>query len=435
MALDMMQTQTLKLKMAPALYQSISLLQYNNQELYHFVREQALENPLLQVDDSPYTPVKSTVEWHSDKSKTDIIEETATGHSDFRDVLFTQLRHITKDQNIIKAAAYLIDSLNDYGYLDEPLELLADDLNLDESIMEQALEVIQQFEPAGVGARDLQECLLLQLSNNVNSSEVAEDIVRDFIDVFLTEDWETLADQLQVPLEDIHSAVEEIKSLDPNPVGELDQKPVEYVSPDVIIDKVEGRFYCTMADRWFPNVTIDLQYYKNYRSADDRETRRFLQKKLDEAKWLLSGLSRRKQTLLAVTEAIVHRQHDFLKNGVLEMLTPMTLTVIADDLGIHESTVSRTVKNKYIQTPYGLMALKDWFVKGMRAAGGDISVHRIKSLIEQMISFENPAKPLSDQNIATQLAEKGLNISRRAVAKYRGECGIQSSSKRKRKEK
>ncbi|MFC7394571.1 RNA polymerase factor sigma-54 [Scopulibacillus cellulosilyticus] len=435
MALEMMQTQTLNLKMSPALYQAISLLQYTNTELYDFIKEQAMENPLIHLEESSI-PSKSLMSgWQNqppDKTRTDIIEETISHKSDFRDSLFQQASVLSIDNSLKKAVHYLIDSLNDMGYLEEPLDLLSEELNIDLSLFEEALTVLQSFDPPGIGARNLQECLLLQLRALPDRSPLAEQIVSEFIEVFVTGDWALLSEDLGVFENDVQKAVEIIQSLHPNPVDNFEQHPVQYIVPDVTIKKDETGYRCIMEDYFLPQLSVNFDDYRVFRKDGDKETRRYLQKKYHEAQWLIQSLSKRKQTLLQVTEIVIERQMAFLDNGPSYLKT-LTLGMVADQLGVHESTVSRAIKNKHIQTPHGLFTYKELFVRGVKTSEGSVSTYDIKETIKRMIASENPEKPLSDQMITTKLQEQGIQISRRAVAKYRGECGISSSTKRKKK--
>ncbi|MBM7644979.1 RNA polymerase sigma-54 factor [Scopulibacillus daqui] len=437
MALEMIQTQTLNLKMSPALYQAISLLQYTNTELVDFIKEQAMENPLIHLEDSSYMSSKPlSSSWHNqpaDKTRTDIIEETISDKGDYRESLYQQANVLSLDHSLKKALIYLIDSLSDHGYLEESLELLAEDLNIDISLLNEALAILQSFEPAGIGARSLQECLLLQLKSLPEKAPLAEQIVSEFIDVFITGDWSSLSKELGVTGHDIQKAVEMIQSLHPNPVDNFEQGLVQYIIPDVTIKKDESGYRCIMEDYFLPQLSVNFDDYRILRKDGDKETRRYLQKKYHEAQWLVQCLSKRKQTLLEVTEVVIERQRAFLEKGP-KLLKTLTLGMVAEELGVHESTVSRAIKNKHIQTPHGLFPYKELFVRGVKTAEGSISTHDIKETIKRLIASENPAKPLSDQAITMRLKEKGIQISRRAVAKYRSECGILSSTKRKRKD-
>lgn len=441
MGLSISQTQTLKLNMTPALYQAISLLQYNNLDLSNFIRRQALENPLLQVEEPAYASGFSagaagrSAPDGSSKSRTDIIEQTLAAEINFRDQLHIDLHHLTLGKEIMRAADWLIDSLNDRGYLEDRLEEVTADFDLDEDDRERVLKAVQSLDPPGVGARSLQECLRLQLERAPERDWIAETIAADYIDCFLTEDWETIAEALDVDERDVRVAVERIRALDPVPVDVTkSEAALQYVVPDIRIAKSEIGFQCLLEDQLLPKVTINEEDYERYLQTSDSETKRYIRKKMNEAKWLLTGVSKRKQMLMKIAGIIIDKQNKFLNSGKKETLEPMTMKMAAEWLSVHESTVSRAVTNKYVQTPVGLLAFKDFFAKGLKTEDGSVSVYQVKSLIKSIISNENKKKPLSDQNIVFLLKDKGVECSRRVVSKYRKECGIASSSGRKQKQ-
>ncbi len=430
MGLALVQKQSLKLKMAPALYQSVTLLQFNNEELSQYIHEKALENPLLHVEDSDFRTDRPYTAGDGVKSTTEVIEETVAGTSDFRELLHRDLHQLRLNKKVMAAADVLIDCLNDNGYLDEDPENLLGRFGLDSAAIEKALAQVQSLEPAGVGARSLAECLLLQLKKKAPRLPLAELILSDYCDRFLTGDWAELADMLGTTEKAVLDAVAAIRSLSPVPVSAIQADRPHYVVPDVTIGVHDGRIVCELEDRFLPKVSVDRQDYEQYLKTSDSETKRYLHEKIEEATWLLAGVSKRKQTIMMLAEMMAERQKRYFMTGEKEHLQPFTMKTAAERLSVHESTVSRAVANKYVQTPYGLFPLKNFFVRGIKTDRGGASVFHIQSRIRYLIERENRRNPLSDQRLAGLLAEEGLRCSRRAVTKYRRACGIGSTVER-----
>lgn len=431
MGLALVQKQSLKLKMAPALYQSVTLLQFNNEELSQYIHEKALENPLLHVEESGFqTDYLSYPAGDGIKSTTDVIEETIAGTSDFRELLHQDLHQLRLSKKSMAAADALIDCLNDNGYLDENPEDLLSRFELDLPEVEEALALVQSLEPAGVGARSLPECLLLQLRRKTPRLPLAESILSDYCDCFLTGDWAGLAEILGTTEESVLDAVAAIRSLAPVPVNTIQAEKPHYVVPDVTIAERDGGLVCELEDGFLPKITIDRQDYQQYLKTADEETKRYLREKIEEADWLLAGVSRRKQTIMSLAEMLADKQKLYFMTGENDQLQPFTMKNAAEKLSVHESTVSRAVANKYVQTPYGLFPLKKFFVRGLKTDKGGASVFHIQSRIRHLIDREDRRSPLSDQRLAGLLAEEGLHCSRRAVTKYRRACGIGSTVQR-----
>ncbi|RYM05937.1 RNA polymerase sigma-54 factor [Sporolactobacillus sp. THM7-7] len=431
MGLTLVQKQSLQLKLAPAMYQSVKLLQYNHQELAGFIREKALENPLLRVKEPSYTANYAYKERDSVKSTTDVIEETLAQTDDFRERLHRELHYQFLDESCMRAADWLIDSLNDDGYLDGDLEDLLYGFNLDEAGMNEALAAVQSLDPAGVGARSLAECLLLQLKRQEKRSLLAETIISEYSEYFLTKDWAGLSGRLGKGRQEVAEAVKRIRALHPAPVRTIQEETVPYVLPDVTIVKNGGSLALELEDRYLPKVTVNEEDYRMYLQSADDETRRYLREKIDEAGWLVMSLSKRSQTLVALTEMVIEKQKDYFMTGKKERLRPFTMKEAAEKLSLSESTISRAASNKYVRSPYGLSPLKKFFMRGIKSQNGGTSVYRIQSIIRDLISKEDKRKPFSDNHLAGLLREKGLHCSRRAVTKYRQACGIGSTLQRK----
>ncbi|MCO7125053.1 RNA polymerase factor sigma-54 [Sporolactobacillus shoreicorticis] len=428
MGLALVQTQSLKLKMAPALFQSMTVLQCNNEELSRLLHEKALENPLLHIEDgrnfSSYSINGEA------KSTSDVIEETAADRVDFRELLHQDLHHMRLDRIVIRAADILIDSLNDNGFIDEDPEAILDRVGQSDTDPEKALAAVQALEPAGVGARSLIECLCLQLRRSDQRCTLAETILTDYRDCFMTGNWSELTSLLGVTRAEIDTAVDRIRKLNPNPVAAIQDDPPQYIVPDVIISKKGGDLVCELEDQYLPTISVNMNDYTRYMEAADSETKRYLREKFDEADWLLSGVSRRRQTLMNLAQMVMKHQEKYFMTGDRNYLLPFTMKQAAERLSVHESTVSRAAAGKYVQTNYGVLPMKSFFVRAVRARHGTFSALQIQNEIKQLVKKEDRRKPLSDQTITQLLAKSGFQCSRRAVAKYRANCGIGSTIER-----
>lgn len=430
MVLELKQTQKLKLNMTQSLFQAISLLQYNHQEINQYIYQQSLENPLIDIEEPYYKMPTPQFTANVSKSKTDVIEEVTPTKTDFRDDLTDQVRYLDLESEAKKTVLFLILSLDERGYLTVTLEDVQADLNVSEEVAEHALAILQDLEPAGIGARTIQECLSLQLMRRPQRDNLAERLVKDYLD-YLIDDLTVLSELLNETQEAIEHAIQTIKQCRPTPIIDNDE-PIQYIAPDATVTKKNGQYVVTIEDQWLPKITINHRYYQQMKTASPATAGQYVSQKYKEAQWLIQSLNQRRTTLLSVTDAIIEHQHDFLDYGFAS-LRPLTLRDLAIRLDIHESTVSRTIKNKYIQTPHGLIPYKRLFATGIQRRNSKaISTDRIKFIIQDFIKHETKTKPLSDQKIVEMLLEKeGIEISRRAVANYRKECGYPSSSKRK----
>ena len=294
---------------------------------------------------------------------------------------------------------------------------------------------MQQFDPAGVGARDLKECLLLQLRRQEERNALAEVIVEKYMEKLANRKWHDLAKLLSVALIDIQEAFDYIQLLDPRPGTQYLAEPTHFVIPEIRIVLVEGEIIVQVVDDLFPQISVNDHYKQLLLTGQDQKAKKYAKQKIQQAQWLINSINQRKNTILKVGEAIARHQSDYLssKNGVLK---PLTLQEIAAEVDLHESTVSRATANKYAETPRGVLELKSLFSTAIENESGQTtSSQSIKRLIQFIINEENKQKPLSDAKIVKLLEEKhDIVISRRAIAKYRDELGILPSPKRKRYE-
>ncbi|MCL1632251.1 RNA polymerase factor sigma-54 [Sporolactobacillus sp. CPB3-1] len=430
MGLVLVQKQSQKLKLTPALYQSMQILRCNTEELSRLIHEKAMENPLMQVSDHAdrydyFLPDEEK------KSASEVIEEMIAESTDFRERLHRDLHQMKLSAGLLSAADLLIDSLNDRGLLEDDPKTILERFNRFDVKPESALAAVQALDPAGIGARSLTESLLLQLRRLEPRCSLAETILSDFSDCFLNEGWTELARLLGVTRKAIDQAIETIQTLNPYPLSGIEEDSPQYLIPDVLILKRGGDLICEIDDRYLPAVSVNSKDYTRYMENADAETKHYLKEKFEEVSWLLSGISRRRQTLMRLAHLIMIHQKDYFMTGKCSSLCPFTMKQAAEQLSIHESTVSRAAAGKYIQTNYGIFSMKKFFVRACHTKKGTHSAFQIQAEIKRLIDGENQKKPFSDQTLVQLLAESGIRCSRRVVAKYRQACGIGSTIERK----
>ncbi|WP_240374964.1 RNA polymerase factor sigma-54 [Bacillus piscicola] len=449
MEMGLYQQQTLKLVMTQELRQAISLLQFSTIELSEFLEEQALENPLIDIED-PGTHMKEEMRYdmpvmwqdepthelqgHEEQENVSPFDRIKDDRERVSDHLINQIRLTTTgDEQLI--LTHMARNIGDDGYLAGTYEELTALFNLTESEYEAYVAKIQSFEPAGIGARSLQECLLLQLRRYYPREKLAAIIVEFHLEELAARKWKELSKSLNVPLKDIQHVCDLVQKLDPHPGTCFGNEHPGHLVPDVYVEKEGGRFIVRLNDDGLPRIRLNRQYRHLLENKEAGEAALYAQKKYKQLVWLLKSIDQRQQTIRNITEAIVQFQNDFFEKGPSEM-KPLTLKDVAEAADVHESTVSRTTNQKYVQTPHGLFELKYFFSLGMSTNTGEqTSTFVIKSKIKELVDNENKKKPLSDQKIVDYLEEEhGIAISRRAIAKYRGELQIPSSSKRKRYE-
>lgn len=443
--------QAQKLIMTPELKQAIEILQLNSLELNALIEQELETNPLLEKEETSEEEnayeydlyelskyIRETEErMYYDDSDDEEIEEVnyenfVSPKSSLSDHLLFQLHITPVPPKIQKICEYIIFSLSPSGYLREDIKDIAEILECSEEEVLDGLSVVQSFDPPGIAARNLQECLKLQLL----AQDSYKGIVKKLVDYHLEEiaegKYSYLAKLYNISLKEVQQVVDFIKKLNPKPGSSFSSTTdVGYIIPDVEVIKREGEYFVIVNDSVTPKLKIN-NYYHSILNSHDEEAKKYINSKLQSAMWLIKSLESRKETLYKVVKAIVELQRDFLDKGI-NYLKPMTQKQIADIVGIHESTVSRAINGKYVATPRGLFEIKFFFQSGIsNRNGNEFSAETIKNLIKKLIEEEDPANPLSDQKIADILKEKNINISRRTVAKYREECNIPSTIKRRR---
>lgn len=437
--IQLVQEQKQQLVMTPELRQALSVLQYNVTELNTFVMEQVTENPVLDWD---VTSDKRLVSegfqtWSGIRYRQPDEErgpwwENVSVHQSLQEQMEEQLRFLKLEALEKKIAKFLLGHLDERGYLNISIEETCKRFNVEAFRVKSVLRELQQFEPAGIFARDLQECLLLQVERMEDSPPLLKDVVTHYLPQLADGKWQQVAKVLNCTPEQLQHAVDWIRKLDPNPGLQLVHDPANYVIPDVIIEEINGEYVITINDPFRDRLRVSPEYEAMCRAGDSRQVRQYLTERFQAADWLFRSLESRRQTLFNITRTILEYQEAFFKHG-LAFLRPMTLQDVAQVIGVHESTVSRAIRNKYLQTPRGLIFFKTLFSSGLQTAGGEgASREQVKQQIKQMVKNENKANPYSDQQLANELKEMGVKISRRTVAKYREELMIPPSAKRKR---
>ena len=454
------------LTLTPQLQQSIKLLQMSTLDLQTEVERILLENPMLERGDEP--PETAQPEKPADQPATDVEQADSSApengleslhdwgngsqggnyDDDFdpvnnvpinptlREHLLAQLGEValtSRDQAIVRL---LIEDLDDDGYLTTPLSEIAqslpEELGIDEPELENGLTRLQDFEPAGVGARSLAESLTLQLTRlpgNTRSLALAIDIVGEHLALLGARDYTRLKRLLNVDDQALREAQALITRLNPHPASGFGAQDTHYVTPDIVVRKRKGRWVAELNGSAVPRLRVNQLYARML--SENRQSVSDLSGRLQEARWLVKNIQQRFDTIVKVSEAIVERQQAFFEQGEVAM-RPMILRDIADELGLHESTVSRVTTQKYLLCPRGLFELKYFFGSSLETdSGQECSATAIKAHIRQLLSAENPAKPLSDSAIVEELARQGIQVARRTVAKYREAMQIPPVNQRK----
>ncbi len=467
-----------ELKINPRLYQAMDLLYMPLLDLQQHLKQELLNNPFLELvepTDGPETEAETEADAEEKKDEIDweeillngfesgggareeyehkeAFEPVAVAQQDLHDHLLDQLKLLRITPREALLGEQLIGEIDENGFLSASLEQVVESLNgylaseeakaagfeneppftVEEA--EAMLRKIQAFDPPGVGARDLRECLLIQLGDQNREDSLAYRIVRDHFDQLVAHRWGEIAKALGIPLAEVQAAADEVAKLDPKPGLRYALAEQNYVIPDLIVEKVDGEYYVFHNDTSLPRLRLSSAYREVARDKNkfQGENREFIANKLNSAHWMIQAIEQRRQTMLKVMNVIVDRQREFFEKGV-EHLKPLTLREVAEVIGMHESTVSRVTNDKYVQTPRGVFPLKFFFSSGLSTdTGEDVSARGIKARIRKLVDDEDSKKPLTDQQIVEILKQEGVNIARRTVAKYRDQLGILSARMRKR---
>ena len=469
--LSLAQSQQLQMILAPQLRQSLEMLQVPILELRAIIQHELEQNPTIEevpieaptveIDGEHQAPedkkemdfdkefevlARLDDEWRDyffqnlqnrpytqeDEEKRDFLMNSITSKESLQEHLIGQL-HLTElslpDRQI---AEMIIGSINDDGYLSTPLEELSSSTDTDVHHLEDILAVIQDFHPTGVGARDLRECLLLQLERLDKEKSLASEIVRNWLDKLGGHKIPEIAKGLKVSVEEIQQAAKIIATLDPKPGRVYSGEVAQYVDPEVVVQKVGEEYVIVLNDDQLPHVRISKQYRDLMADPTTKtEVKSYIRERIRSGAFLMKSIHQRQKTIHRIASEIVKTQKAFLDHGIAH-LKPLTMAEVATVVGVHETTVSRAVANKYMQTPSGTFELKYFFTPGIRTAdGSEVSNKTVKDMISGLVADEDPDKPLSDQELVQLLKEKGITIARRTIAKYRLVLRIPPSHMRK----
>ncbi|MDN4494646.1 RNA polymerase factor sigma-54 [Ureibacillus aquaedulcis] len=427
-----------KLSLTPQVKQSLEILKYSSEELEHFIKEEANANPLIELKEHnrehllemarvPNSGAASFVKDEFFDPLLNVPQQEKSMETYLMEQLAVQ-RSITKREREI--VLYLIRNLNDLGYLDCEIEETAERFCVSVEKCEELISLLQSFEPAGIGARSLRECLSLQVVRCGNAPKLTEILIQKHLEDLADGNFQLVANLYEVAKAEVEEAFSYIKQLNPRPLMEVQSGKQEYIVPDLIVEEFNGEFVIQINNANLPQISINAYYEELLLTEACVQTKTYLKTKLSDALLLMRGIEQRHETLYKVTESILQKQTAFLQKGN-KALVPLRLKEIADVVGLHESTVSRTISNKYIRTPKGVFALKAFFIRGVKMQSGEVeSPLFIKEKIKSIVEREDIKKPLSDQKIANFLLAEGIPIARRTVAKYREELCIPQSTKR-----
>ena len=457
-SLNMSQEQ--KLVMTQQMQQSIKLLQMSTCDLREYIEKEYAENPVLEASFNDMDPGESRQQDRIDyKELIKYLEFDNYGSQSYgeynneekvspfnfisnqkslTEYLKDQLIELNLTDKERAITEYVIESLNEKGYLDITIEEIADEIFEDIDEVDIALKIVQGLEPLGIGARSLTECLLIQLRKKRELNEVTEALVTNHLEDIGNNKYQEIAKKLKITIKEAQAYGDMIKKLEPKPSrGFYTGEEVKFVIPDAEIRRIDGEYFIIMEDKVIPRLSINPMY-KEILTENDNDAKDYIKDKMGKAMFLIKSIEQRKSTLYKVLEKVLEFQKGFFEKGT-KALKPMTLKQVAEAIEMHESTVSRAIRDKYILTDFGTVKIKDLFASGVSQGASysssdeeDLTVSNIKKMIEEIIVAENKEKPLSDQNISDILKDKDIKISRRTVAKYREEMGIKSSSKRKR---
>ena len=465
MAINQKQVLSLQQKLSPQQIQMIKLLELPAVQLEQRIKQEIEDNIVLEeeersAEDEEQPPQQISFDEYLREDDTPSYKSRINNFSkddkqrpvyltegrSLQEYLVEQLGYRNLPDRDLRLAVYLIGSIDEDGYLRRDLESVADDIAFTMGLettageLERLLGIIHELEPAGIGARDLRECLLLQMAQmpvNTRPRRLARKILTSYFDEFVKKHYEKLMARLQISEDDFRDAIAEIRHLSPKPgnlyaEGGTDTTP--YIIPDFILDYQDGRFNLSLNSYNVPEVRVNRRYMEMIREMvgsdgrvreKDKEAIQFVKNKIDSAKWFISAIKQRHDTLMRTMQTILDYQQEYFKDGDKSKLRPMILKDIADRTGLDVSTISRVVNSKYVQTQFGIILLKSLFSEAMQTdSGEEVSSYEIKNILQQCIDEEDKRRPLTDETLMDILNSKGYRIARRTVAKYREMLGI-----------
>lgn len=447
-------TQEQKLVMTQQMQLSVKLLQMSTYELQEFVEKELVENPVLDINEAEIQ--KQSKEEIDPKELLRYLESDNYGYEKYErnrpdDDEISPFMFISEKKSLIcflreqilelnvsdflkDACMYIVENIDERGYLDASLEDMTKNLKIDSTMVQEALEIVQNLEPDGIGARDLRECLKIQLKKKGIFNEEIEAIIDNHLELVAENKFNAISKILDIDVKKAQEYGDFIKKLEPKPSrGFYTGDEVRYVTPDAYIRKIDEEYHVIMNDDIAPKLCINETYRHIVNNDNDKEALEYVKNKMNNAMFVIKSIEQRKSTIYRVLSKIVEIQKEYFENGE-SCLKPMTMKEIAESLNMHESTISRAIRDKYVYTNRGTVKIKELFTTGIVSSnhGEDVSTAIIKKAIKDMVDGEDKTKPLSDQAICEILNKKGMNISRRTVAKYREELEIKSSKGRKR---
>lgn len=473
MATVQTQTQTLQQRLSPQQLQTIQLLELPLSALEQTIKEEIEKNVALEESErtAAQESEKENISMEEYLSQGEKQEErlfSGMGYSkessqksrqiasgvSIQESLMSQISFCHLSELELKAAEFIIGSIDERGYLREGLKQIADDLAVSASIIipipriEEIIETVKHLDPLGVGCRNIREYLMLQLEQKSVQSQAtidALDILDEYFEEFSKKQFTRIMQRMSISEKELREAVEEIQRLNPSPLGGMDDSDTEtaqYITPDFILNYQEGEFSLELNSRNIPELKVNRRYMDDIRSLmdkpdrmltrEDKEAIQYVKGKMDAAKVFINAIRQRQETLLKTMRTILDLQQEYFRNGDISRLKPMILNDIAQPTGLDISTVSRVVNNKYVQTHFGIILLKNLFSEGLQTnSGEEVTSLEVMEIIKQCISQEDKRKPLTDEQLTTILKGKGYCIARRTIAKYRDELGIQTSRLRK----
>ena len=473
-----------ELKINPRLYQAMDLLYMPLLDLQQHLKQELLNNPFLEMvepeeedeeegaeTEEPQTPQEEKtpndeIDWEGilldgfdaggrreEHEEKEYYEPVTVATRDLGDHLRDQIALLDLDPRQMLLAEEFIGNINEDGYLACPVDDIRRSINdvvleaaeaterdpdevpvYSEEEVERMLATVQGLDPPGVAARDLRECLMLQLRDAGLEQSVPFRLVRDCFDELINHRWSEISKRFGISPGDVQKAADEIAKLDPKPGLMYSDASDNYIIPDLVVEKIDGKYHVFLNDANLPRLKLSRAYQEIARDKKkfEGENKEFISNKLNSANWMIQAIEQRRQTMLKVMNYIVERQRDFFEKGV-QYLKPLTLREVAEVISMHESTVSRVTNEKFVQTPRGVLPLKFFFSSGLSTTGGeDVSARGIKDQIQKLVENEDPKHPLTDQAIVNILKESGVQIARRTVAKYRDQLGVLSARMRKR---
>ncbi len=426
------QKQTQKLAMTQQLQQSIQVLQFTTEELTKYMENQALENPLIEITPPVYTSNYAKAR-KSNGPQMDFLNQIPDTKQSLFEYLIDQIHLNYRDTYLRTLVLYLAEYIDLNGFLTITLEEAQENTGGTSIQLLDALTLIQQLDPAGVGARNLQECLMLQTERDEQAPDLAYIVLEEFFDELVNRKWEVIANHFQVDLSTIQQTFDFIQTLTPTPGASYGHIEGLYIVPDLTV-QIEGQTIKVISNKKAqPTIDFQQNYFDKMQQTNDPEVLAYLKEKKQNFDWLKKTVSQRGDTIYRVGSAIVSHQSDFFLDPT-HPIKPLILKDIAQELAIHESTVSRAVNGKYLETDFGTYELKSFFSQGIASKSGQLSANDVKQQIKHFIDEEDKSKPLSDQKIVDLLRQKNMDISRRTVTKYREQLKLLASSKRKRYE-